>query len=116
MAPKAEALHVTDVDLGKHIGTVKHIADKTDNFGVRDTIYASVITDGAASGAKLTARWTFNNGARVIKTDTATISPAGGTTATEFHITKATPWPKGKYRLEVLLNGAPVQKKDFEVK
>ena len=35
--------------------------------------------------------------------------------AHEFHITKQTAWPKGAYRVEILLNGATVVTKDFTV-
>ena len=34
----------------------------------------------------------------------------------EFHIQKASAWPKGKYKVEVSLNGAVADSDDFEVK
>jgi len=39
-----------------------------------------------------------------------------GTTATEFHILKKTAWPKGKYTVDVSLNGVSAGTKDLEVK
>ncbi|MGI8496239.1 MAG: hypothetical protein ACR2OG_01465 [Gemmatimonadaceae bacterium] len=115
-ATPARALSVSTIDIGRHIGSDKHISDATDSFGVRDTIYASVITDGAADSAKVQARFTFDNGNKVVKDTTLVIRPSGGTTATEFHIAKATPWPKGSYRLEVFLNGTSAGSKNFSVK
>jgi hypothetical protein len=56
------------------------------------------------------------NGTQVVKQDSQTISPTGGTTATEFHISKKTAWPKGKYTVEVSLNGVSAGTKDLEVK
>jgi len=107
-------LRVSDIQTGKAIGSDKKIGDQTTSFGVRDTMYVSVITDGAAKDAKITAKWTFNG--KPVKEDTQTISPTGGTTATEFHVTKKTAWPKGKYTVDVALNGVSAGTKDLEVK
>lgn len=111
----SEPIRVSDVQLGKAIGSDKRVSDSKDDFAVRDTIYASVITEGAATGAKLSTKWTFNN-KTVVDETSQNISPAGGTTVTEFHITKASAWPKGKYKVEVMLDGVSTQTKEFEVK
>jgi hypothetical protein len=108
-------LRVSDIQVGKGVGSDKKIGDQTTSFGVRDTMYVSVITDGAAKDAKLTAKWTFN-GKQVVNESSQTISPTGGTTATEFHVDKKSAWPKGKYSVEVMLNGASAGTKDLEVK
>lgn len=108
------AFKVADVNLGRSIDADKKIKDGTKEFGVRDTIYASVKTEGSATGANLTARWTFQDG-QIVEEQTQTIN-ATGDAITEFHMTKATPWPKGTYKLTILLNGAPVETEDFEVK
>ena len=105
---------VADVELGKSIDADKKIKDNAKNFGVRDTIYASVKTEGSATGANLTARWTFQDG-QVVQEDTQTIN-ATGDSITEFHVMKATPWPKGTYKLTILLNGTAVETEDFEIK
>jgi hypothetical protein len=101
-------LHVSDIQVGKGVGSDKKIGDQTTSFGVRDT-------DGAAKDAKLTAKWTYN-GTQVVNESSQTISPTGGTTATEFHVDKKSAWPKGKYKVEVMLNGASAGTKDLEVK
>jgi len=108
-------LKVSDIQVGKAVGTDNKISNSTTTFGPRDTMYVSVITDGAAKDAKLTAKWTFN-GKQVVKESSQTISPSGGTTATEFHVDKKTAWPKGKYTVEVMLNGVSAGTKDLEVK
>jgi hypothetical protein len=105
---------VSDVELGKSIDADKKIKDKADDFGVRDTIYASVKTEGSATGATLTARWTFQDG-QVVEEQTQTIN-ATGDAVTEFHVMKATAWPKGTYKLAILLNGTEVETEDFEIK
>jgi hypothetical protein len=109
-------IRVSDIQVGKAVGSDKKVSDQTTSFGVRDTMYVAVITDGAAQGAKVTAKWTFNGRTQVVKEDSQTISPSGGTNVTEFHVDKKTAWPKGKYVVEVLLNGVSAGTKDLEVK
>jgi hypothetical protein len=108
-------LRVSDIQVGKGVGSDKKIGDQTTSFGVRDTMYVSVITDGAAKDAKLSTKWTFN-GTQVVNESIQTIYPTGGSTATEFHVDKKSAWPKGKYTVEVMLNGASAGTKDLEVK
>src|SRR4029079_1188495 len=108
-------LRVSDIQVGKGVGSDKKIGDQTTSFGVRDTMYVSVITDGAAKDAKLSTKWTYN-GTQVVNESSQTISPTGGTTATEFHVNKKSAWPKGKYTVEVMLNGASAGTKELEVK
>lgn len=111
-----EAVRVTGVDLGRSIDADKRVNDnaETDDFGRNDTIYASVATDGTASGAALVARWSFEDG-QVVEESTQSIA-SSGPSITEFHISKPDGWPVGKYKVEILLNGQVVESKDFEVK
>jgi hypothetical protein len=108
-------IRVSDIQVGKGVGTDKKVADQTTSFGVRDTMYVAVITNGAAKDARLTTKWTYN-GTQVVKETSQTISPTGGETATEFHVDKKSAWPKGKYKVEVMLNGVSAGMKDLEVK
>lgn len=108
-------IRVSDIQVGKGVGSDKKVGNETSEFGVRDTMYVAVITDGAASGARLTAKWTYND-KQVVDESSQSISPSGGETATEFHIVKKSAWPKGKYKVEVLLNGVSAGTKDLEVK
>ena len=108
-------VRVSDIQVGKGVGSDKKVGDQTTSFGVRDTMYVAVITDGAAKDAKLTAKWTFND-KQVVKESSQTISPTGGETVTEFHVDKKSAWPKGKYKVEVMLNGVSAGTKDLEVK
>lgn len=104
---------VTDVALGRAIGSDKAISDSTDNFRPTDTIYASVTTDGAAQSATLRARWTFEDG-QTVDESSRTIAPANRE-RTEFHISKPNGWPAGKYKVEVFLNDQSAGTKNFEV-
>ncbi len=116
-APVA-AVTVTTVDLGTTVGADKKIATPTATFKPSDTISASVGTStsdpATAAPAKLGAKWTFQDGS-IVKEDTADINFAGpGNTV--FSINSPKGFPTGKYKLEVLLDGAVVQTRDFEVK
>jgi hypothetical protein len=107
------AVRVTDVSLGRAIGSDKAVTDSTDKFRPNDTIYASVATDGTAQSATLRAKWTFEDG-QTVNDSSRTIAPSGRE-RTEFHIAKPDGWPAGKYTLEVFLNNEAKEKKTFEV-
>ena len=110
----AEAFAVSEVTLGKAIGADKKVATPSTTFAPRDTIYASVATTGSAPSKTLTAKWTFQDG-QTVKEQSDTIAPTGPA-ATEFHLAKRSPWPVGKYKVEIAVDGAPATTKEFEVK
>lgn len=114
IAPASTALQVTDVTLGRSVSGDKRIADQTDTFSPRDTIYASVHTAGTAQNTTLAARWTYQDGQVVTESNQA-ISPTGDA-YTEFHIFKPSGWPAGKYTLHLLVNGQELRTKDLTVK
>jgi hypothetical protein len=111
MAP-AE-VKISDVQVGRRVGANSRIADATDEFTPRDTIYVVAVTEGSAPSATLTARWTFEDG-QVVKEDSRSIAPSG-TEATEFHISKPSGWPKGKYKVTIALGGS-TETEEFEIK
>jgi hypothetical protein len=112
----APVLTVSSVTLGKRIGADKMVAtaDTASVFARRDTIYASVMHEGAPPSATLAARWTFQSG-QVVDSTSQTINPTGPG-MTEFHISKATAWPTGNYKVEILLDGASVSTKEFQIR
>jgi hypothetical protein len=115
-APPAP-LSVVSIDLGKAVGADKKVMAVLGVFAVRDTIYASVGTDGAATNATIAAKWSYvkQDGSTVPVNESSQTITASGPAATEFHIAKASSWPKGKYRVEVLLNGASAGTREFEI-
>jgi uncharacterized protein YfaS (alpha-2-macroglobulin family) len=106
-------VEVEEIDLGRSLNADKTVKDDTDTFRPTDTIYASVKTDGSGLNAALQVRWTYQDG-QLVAEATQTISP-NGEARTEFHISKPEGWPKGKYKLEVFLNGQPAGSKEFTV-
>jgi hypothetical protein len=113
-APAPVAFSVTGIEVGKQVGPDKRITSPTTTFGPKDTIHASVATDGAAPQKIIAARWTYQEG-QVVKEAAETIAPTGPA-ATEFHISKPSGWPVGKYKVEISVDGSPAGNKDFEVK
>jgi hypothetical protein len=113
-APAAPAFAVRSVDVGKAIDANKRITSPTTTFGRRDTIYVSVVTEGAAPSKTIAAKWTYQDG-QTVKEQSEAIAPTGPA-ATEFHISKPKPWPVGKYKVEVTVDGASAGSKDFEIK
>jgi secreted trypsin-like serine protease len=111
-----QALRVTEVEVGSSVGPDGRVNDNatSDEFRPNDTIYASVNTEGNATGATLVARWTYQDG-QVVDETSRTISGTGPAT-TEFHISKPDGFPVGKYKVEIRLNGQTTETKEFEVK
>lgn len=112
--PVASPVRVTDIQVGKRVGADKRIVEPSTTFGVRDTVYVSVTTEGAATDARLTASWKFN-GTQIVSEADEMISPSGGTNVSEFHITKATQWPTGAYTVDVQLNGVSAGTREFRI-
>ena len=113
--PPPAVIRVSTIDTGKGLNADKTLANVTDDFGRRDTVYVSVKTDGASAGSKLAAKWMFQDG-QTVGESTQDIAPTGGETIHEFHVQKATAWPVGKYKVEIILDGTSAGAKDFEIK
>jgi len=114
-ASGANAVKVTNIDLGRSLKPDLTISDKTTTFHPNDAIYAVVETKGSGP-TTLATRWTYQDG-QVVHEDSRTISPNGDQPVrTEFHISKPEGWPAGKYQVVVMVNGTTADTKDFEVK
>jgi hypothetical protein len=104
---------VVAVDLGRNVDAEKKVVERIDVFKPTDTIYASVVTSGSAPNARIGVTWTYEDG-QVVDQAEQVIAPQGAV-ATEFHITKPDGLPPGNYKVEVSVDGSPVQSKDFKV-
>jgi hypothetical protein len=112
-APAPAAFRVSAIELGNAVGPDKRVMAPTSTFTAKDTIYASVATEGTSASSTLGARWTYQDG-QVVNEESQTVSPTGPATS-EFHISKPDGWPAGKYKVEISVDGVPAQSKDFEV-
>jgi hypothetical protein len=110
------SVKVTEVQIGKAIGTDKRVQQPLTTFATKDTIFASVTTAGTGAPAELTARWTFQDGQVVNETKRSiTTSVPPGTDTNEFSIQKPDGWPAGSYKVEVLIDGKSAESKTFTV-
>jgi len=119
-APAATApapLAVGSIDLGKAIGPDRKVIAASTAFGTRDTIYASVGTTGVGNTASIGAKWTYLKaaGGEIPVNESSQTITTIGPDVIEFHISKASAWPKGKYKVEIQLNGASAGSRDFEI-
>ena len=113
-ASVAAAVSVVAVDLGNDVDDDGRVRAVLATFQPKDTIHASISTDGSApTPTKLGVRWSYRDGGliRADSKDFALVSPA----ITDFSVSKPDGWVPGKYKVEILLNGTVVQTKDFEV-
>lgn len=107
------ALAVRDIQLGRAVGLDKRIADPAEAFAPEETIYASVVTEGTAEEARLTAR--FSHEGRVLAEVSQLIAPTG-TAVSEFNVWKPRGWPRGDYEVGILVNGMPAGARRFVVR
>jgi hypothetical protein len=108
------AFRVSDIALGSALRADKRIAAPTQQFAPSDTIFASVASEGVAPRVTLGARWTYEDG-QLVSESQETIAPSGPA-VTEFHISKPSGWPTGKYRVEILADGRTAGAREFEVR
>jgi hypothetical protein len=119
-APVAATASVASVDLGSAVGADGKLSAMVTSFKPNDKFVVSIGTntsDPAATVAgKLDAKLSYMDGTTVteVKNESRDFNFAGmGNTNVEF--VKPDGWPLGKYKVEVSLNGALVQTKEFEV-
>ena len=117
-APMPATASVTGLTLGNATSPDMGVAAPMTTFASTDTIHASVATatsDPMASvNGTLAARWIFEDGQVVNEESREVVFTGNG--RTDFQISKPDGWPVGKYRVEILLDGAVAQSADFEVK
>lgn len=113
-APVPAGVAVSSVTLGTAAGADKKIAAPTMAFTSKDKIIVSVATDGTASNAEVATRLVYQDGQTAGEKKQA-LNTTGAET-TNFEFTNAKPWPTGKYKAEVTVNGAPASTTEFEVK
>jgi multidrug efflux pump subunit AcrA (membrane-fusion protein) len=110
---------VTSVDLGNAVGADMRVATPMTTFKAKDTIHASVATATSDAMAtvpgKLGVKWIHVDSGQVVHEESKDVNFTGNG-VTDFQISKPDGWPTGKYRVEVSLDGAVVQSREFEVR
>jgi hypothetical protein len=115
MEPAPAPVSTTGVTVGNAAAADKSVA-AVSTFGAKDKIIVSVKTDATtAANAAIDAKLTFQDG-QVAGQQTATVmAEDAGTTNITF--SNANPWPVGKYKVDVTVNGvAAGMTQEIEVK
>lgn len=112
-APAAAPFSIVSVDLGNAVGADNRVTTAATSFARTDTIHASVNTSGDGAGKKLGAKWTYQDGQTVHEESR---DMAGADTIYEFRIANPKGWPVGKYKVDVTVDGASMQAREFDVK
>ena len=108
-----DPLRVVEIDVGRAIGPDNRVIEPASEFRTNDTIYASIVMRGSADAATLIARWKQASG-QLLDETVRTVTPVGETIA-EFHLVQPSGWARGRYTVEIVLDGATVGRQDFEV-
>lgn len=113
-APAPAGVTVSSVTVGNTAAADKSVAPMA-TLGTKDKIIVSVNTQGDATNATLDAKLTYQDG-QVAGQKSETLNTTGmGTTNIEF--TNTNPWPAGKYKVDVTLNGQPAgMTQEIEIK
>jgi hypothetical protein len=111
----APAPIATSVTIGNTAAADKSVA-AVSTFGTKDKIIVSVKTDAATpANATIDAKLTYQDG-QVAGQKSATVV-AGGADTTNVEFSNTNPWPAGKYKVDVTLNGQPANMtQEIEVK
>lgn len=113
-APAAAAVTVSSVTVGNTAAADRSVAPVA-TLGTKDKIIVSVKTEGAASGANLGVKLTFQDG-QVAGEQSATLNTTGAET-TNVEFTNANGWPAGTYTAQASVDGqAAGMPQTFEVK
>jgi hypothetical protein len=104
---------VTEISLGRTLETSRRVTQPREDFAPGDTVYASVVTEGSARRVLLRARWTYQ-GSEVVSESSLDIAPSGAT-VTEFHVSRPEGLSRGRYQVEIFLDGASAGKRGFSV-
>lgn len=116
-APPPPALSLVRIDLGARVDSACRVPEPATTFSATDTIHAAVLTAGTATRAALVARWYHvrpDGSDTLVDQGTRTISPTGPALSA-FAIASDRPWPRGAWRIEILINGDAAGRKIFEV-
>jgi uncharacterized protein (UPF0333 family) len=111
-AAKPAVRRVSNVMIGKHIGSNNMMTEPTFQFTPQETVYVSVATEGAQGPDALTAAWRSQNGEVVQKTS-ETIKPGENTV---FRLAQPKGLKPGTYKVVLFLGDDSVDTKLFAVK
>ena len=105
---------IVRVSLGRAVDIGNDVIEERDVFSRRDPIYAVVVSTGTNQGLMLSARWLDADGQLMVQNDQRLVP--NGPMLANFRLQNPNGWTRGHYRLEIAVDGKPVQSKDFEIR
>jgi hypothetical protein len=111
-AAKPTVRKVSNVMIGKRIGSNNLMTEPTFQFAPQETVYVSVATEGAEGADALTAAWRSQTG-EVVQKGTESIRPGENTV---FHLSQPKGLKPGTYKVVLFLGDDSVDTKVFAVK
>ena len=113
----AEGFQVSTVTLGDTVTPDHKVRKEVTSFAPNQkTLYVSVDTTGATTGATLNAKWSYLEGSGQMVNSVSQSISADGPATTTFRVVNPNLWPEGKYKVDISLDGKQVASKTFEVK
>ena len=104
---------VSNVMIGKRIGTGNRITEPTFEFVPQDTVYLSVAAEGAGEAGTLTAAWRSQDG-KIVQQSTEPVPAAGEHAAFRWSAPKGL--RAGTYKVVLFLDDDSVDTKVFVVR
>jgi hypothetical protein len=111
-AAKPKERRVSNVMIGKHIGTNNFVTEPTFQFTPQETVFVSVATEGAEGAGAMTAAWRSQNG-EVVQRTTESIEQGKNTL---FQLSQPKGLKPGTYKVVLFLGDDSVDTKVFAVK
>jgi hypothetical protein len=111
-AAKPKERRVSNVMIGKHIGTNNFVTEPTFQFTPQETVFVSVATEGSEGAGALTGAWRSQNG-EVVQRTTESIEQGKNTL---FQLSQPKGLKPGTYKVVLFLGDDSVDTKVFAVK
>ena len=106
-------LRVSNVMIGRQVGSGNRITEPTFQFAPQETVYVSVATEGVGGAGRVTAAWRSQTG-EILQQTSEPVRPAGENTA--FQLSQPKGMKPGTYKVIVFLGDDSVDTKVFAVK
>lgn len=107
-------MRVDRLTLGASLDSGQRVAAATTTFSPEQTIYASVLTSGAASPVVLSAKWFYRETGELVNTASQVIAP-NESVVSSFHISKPDGWLAGDYQVQIYVDNVLAARQDFDV-
>jgi hypothetical protein len=106
-------VRVSNVMIGKRLGSGNRITEPSFEFAPLDTVQVSIAVENSGGSDSLTAAWRYQSG-QIVEQSTQAVQPAGENTA--FDLSQPKGLKPGTYKVVLFLGGDSVDTKVFVVR